>query len=51
MAITDEPLDLSLLNLVWRQTITMHTNSVWNIVYVSTVTNMTMVQIYYIWQI
>jgi hypothetical protein len=38
------PLDLGFGNLVWRQTITIPANSVWNIDYLSTIKSMAAVK-------
>jgi len=40
MAIADEPLELDIRNLVWKQIITVPTDYLWNVGYESTVTNM-----------
>lgn len=44
MVKNNEPLEADVLNLVWRQVINIPTDYVWNIIYMSRVANMAMMQ-------
>jgi hypothetical protein len=46
MAITNEPLELDVWNLAWSKIVIVPTNSEWNTVYKSRITNMAMVRIF-----